>query len=139
MSNVVNLSKLTAYALVQEGEKTSLTKLVPYALEQGSYGTVFQDVGANKPVYRDAPSGGVPYVDMSATSASLKVNVPVAGTYTLIVFKADQTFDVSEIDLVVGDQTLPVTDDFNQIAALFGSGLHRFTINAVKEGMKARI
>lgn len=139
MSNVINLSKLVVYALSQEEEKATLTKLVPYAVELGNYGTVYQNTEADRPLYRDAPSGGVPYADMSATGAFLKVNVPTAGTFTFIVYKADQTFDVFESDLVAGEQTLPVTDDFNQIVGLFGANIHRFTIDAVKEGMKARI
>ena len=110
-----------------------------YATEQGEYGNVFQDVGADRPLYRDAPSGGVPYADMSATGAYFKISVGIAGTYTFIVYKSDQTFDVFEADLVVGPQTLPVTDDFNQIVGLYGKNLHRFTIDAVKEGIKARI
>ena len=139
MTNPINLTKLNTYVLEQEGEKISLSKLNTYALEQGDYGTLYQDVDADRPVYREAPSGGVPYVDMSATGASFKTNIPIEGTYTIIVYKADQTFNVFETDFTAGINTLPVTDDFNQLAALLGSNLHRFTIDAVKEGMKARI
>ena len=139
MTNPINLSKLNTYVVQQEGEKISLTKLNTYVLEQPDAAPIYQDIDADRPVYRDAPSGGVPYVDMSATGASLKISVTTTGTHTFIVYKADQTFDVFEGELITGANTLPVTDDFNQIVVLFGGNLHRFTIDAVKEGMKARI
>lgn len=117
----------------------NVTKLNTYAVEQISYDRIYQDTDADRPVYREAPSGGVPYVDMSATGASLKVNIPEADTFTFIVYKADQTFEVYESDLVEGENTLPVTEDFNQVVMLKGRDLNYKTIESVKEGMKARV
>lgn len=134
-----NLTKINTYVLEAEGDNLALSKINTYVLEQTVFGAVFQDVDADRPIYRDAPSGGIPYVDMSATGASLKLDVQEAGSYTFIVYKADQTFVVSVETLLIGVNTLPVTDDFNQIAVLKGKNLHRFTIDAVKEGMKARV
>ena len=134
-----NLTKLNTYVLETEGNNLALSKMNTYVLEQTTFGFVFQDVNADRPIYRDAPSGGVPYVDMSATGASLKLDVQEAGSYTFIVYKADQTFTVSVETLTLGVNTLPVTDDFNQIVVLKGQNLNRLTIDAIKEGMKARI
>ena len=139
MTNPINLTKLNTYVLELEGPNIGLSKLNTYVLEQGNYGALYQTVDADRPVYREAPSGGVPYVDMSATGAAFKVSIPIPGTYTIIVYKSDQTFNVFEADFVAGENVFPVTDDFNQVAALLGANLHRFTIDAVKEGMKARI
>lgn len=134
-----NLTKLNTYVAELEVEKLALTKLNTYTVELAKYGDVYQSVEADRPLYRDAPSGGIPYIDMSATGASLDVYVVEAGTYTLIIYNANQTFTVSEVEFTAGTNTLPLTEDFNQIVGLKGSNLHRFTIDAVKEGMKARI
>ena len=134
-----NLTKINTYAVETEGEKIALSKLNTYAVELTTFGDVYQTVDADRPLYRDAPTGGIPYIDMSGTGAALKVNIPVADTYTVIIYNADQTFSVSEVDFVVGENALTITEDFNQLAALKGKNLHRFTIDAVKEGMKARI
>lgn len=134
-----NLTKLNTYVVELEAEKIALTKLNTYTVELARYGDVYQSVEADRPLYRDAPSGGIPYIDMSATGASLDVDVVEAGTYTLIIYNADQTFTVSEVEFTAGTNTLPLTADFNQIVGLKGGNLHRFTIDAVKEGMKARV
>ena len=135
----ISLTKLNTYAVVTETPKIGLTKLNTYTVELTTSGEVYQATEADRPLYRDAPTGGIPYIDMSATGASLDVSVPDTGTYTLIFYNADATFTVSEVEFTSGANTIPITEDFNQLVGLRGGNLHRFTIDAVKEGMKARV
>ena len=135
----INLTKQNTYVLLTETEKISVTKLNTYALTQDQFGVLFQSTDADRPIYRAAPTSGIPYVDMEATGASLDVTVLTGGVYTFVVFKEDQTFDVFESTLVAGTNTLPVTTNFNQVAAFLGARMHRYTIEAIKAGMRARI
>lgn len=156
MTNNVNLSKAVTYAVaqidpsarvskavtyaVQQTIGAKLSKAVPYGVSQLNYGTLYQDESSKRPVYREAPAGGIPYVDMSAIDAELKVGVPYDGTYTFIIYNADETFTVVEEELTAGENVAPITEDFNQCAVILNpnAGLHRFAIESIKEGMKAR-
>jgi len=154
MTNNVNLSKINQYAVTQQDDLelskinqyavTQLvgvrnTKINTYASKQTAFGVFYQDVDSKRPVYRAAPSGGIPYVDMSSTDAELKVRVPFTDTYTFIVYYADETFDNFESDLTAGENVVPITDDFNQAALIRGANIHRYVIGSVEEGMKARV
>jgi len=154
MTDNVNLSKVNAYAVEQSGDAARVRKVNTYVVEQSvpanlkkvnTYSVnqtevtwLYQDEAAKKPVYREAPTGGIPYVDMSASSAELKIDVKTADTYTMILYKADETFTVSEHDFTAGTNTAPITEDFNQCIFIRGKDLHRYTISAIKEGMKQR-
>jgi len=155
MTDNVNLSKFVSYAVeqttdalrlskdityaVEQTVGARLSKNVSYAVEQVQYFELYQDDPSKRPVYRAAPSGGIPYVDMSATSAELKVRVVESDTYTFIIYNADETFTVVEEDLTAGDNVVPITEDFNQCVMIRGVNIHRFAVESVKEGMKARV
>lgn len=153
MTSYVNLSKINQYAVSQYDAlklykintyATSqviagrLSKVNQYASEQTFFGVFYQDDDSKRPVYRGAPTGGIPYVDMSATNAELKVRVPFTDTYTFVVYYADQTLDNFETDLTAGENVVPITEDFNQAALLRGNNIHRYVIGSIEEGMKAR-
>lgn len=138
MSTYTNLYKQNTYA-VEQRISNNLYKQNTYAVEAVGYGVFYQDDASKKPVYREAPTGGIPYVDMSSTDAELKVNVPFADTYTFIVYYADETFDNFEVEFDAGENVVPITEDFNQACMIQGQNVHRFVIKSVEEGMKARV
>jgi len=135
----VKANKVNTYAVELAEPALKTKKVNTYAVEQVKYGELYQDVSGDRPTYRAAPSGGIPYVDQSDTSASMKLRVPIAGYYTFIVYKDDQTFSTEEYELTQGENTLPITDNFNQIVVLKGRNIHRYTIRAIQEGMKERV
>lgn len=157
MTNTVNVSKVNTYAVQQRDPSVVSTKVNAYAVaqrqailsskvnayavKQTAYGELYQDATSEKPLYREAPTGGVPYIDQTQTGASFLINVYAADSYTFIVYKDDQTFSVEEHDLVQGENEFPITDNFNQIVMLRGkqTSFSHYLIGAIKEGMKARV
>jgi len=140
MTDNINTSKYVVYAVEVDDPVTRASKVVTYAVEDEVFGSLYQDDAGKKPVYREAPTGGIPYVDMSATSAELKINVVAAGTYTFIIYNADETFTIIEDELTAGENVAPITEDFNQCVVIKRKekNIHRYAINSIKEGMKAR-
>lgn len=71
-------------------------------------GDAKQATALSRPAYRVGPK---PYIEFGAGEA-LEVNIILPGTYTVILFKSDQTFQVSQVTLPSGPYAL--TQDFNQ-------------------------
>lgn len=137
MTTYANISKINTY-VVRQRVSANVSKINTYAVTQKSYGVLYQDEDSKRPVYREAPTGGIPYIDMSATDAEFNVEVPYDDTYTFVIYNADETFTVSEEELTSGVNVAPITEDFNQCVIVRGKNLHRFLIDSIKEGMKAR-
>jgi len=153
MTDNVNLSKAVTYAVQQQNAArvskavpyavsqviaSRLSKAVSYGVSQQQFGVLYQQENSKRPVYREAPTGGIPYVDMSATSAELNVGVPYDDSYTFVIYNADETFTVVEEELTAGENVAPITEDFNQCVIIRGKNIHRYAIESIKEGMKAR-
>lgn len=138
MTSNVNLSKFVVYAVEQQEPGIRLSKNISYVVEQAKYGTFYQDESAKRPTYREASSGSIAYFDMSDTGVEFNTAVPLEGTYTLIVYYADETFEVSEVDFDAGENVVPITENFNQACIIRGKNIHRYVIGSIKEGMKAR-
>lgn len=133
-----DITKVNAYAVVQN-QAAKASKVNTYVVQQEVYGVLYQDEPSKRPVYRSAPSGGIPYIDMSDTNAELKVNVPYEDNYTFIVYNADETFTTYVESLTQGENISPIVEDFNQCVVIRGNNIHRFVIDSIKEGMKARV
>jgi hypothetical protein len=137
----IAISKVSSYAVSMQPEKQQISKVSSYAVEQDfGFGELYQGVGAEKPSYNDG-GAGVPYISMTDAGVSFNVTVVIPGVHTFIVYNSSQVFSVFEENLVLGENTFPVTEDWNQVVMLKGSerDYHRYVYDAIKAGMEARV
>ena len=82
----------------------------------GYSGDLYQDVPLDRPLYI---SGSVPYLDFSE-GRSLKVNVVLPGTYTVVIYHDDETVTTQTVNFTMGINTVPA-ENFNQMVIVYGT------------------
>lgn len=130
----ITAHKGVAYAVEQPVQTMDVHKAVAYAVESADLsGNAKQSTAGARPIYRDGPR---PYCDYSAGD-SLQVNLPNTAVYTVIVYKPDDTFEITTPTLTAGVNTLPIVD-FNQVVVVQGT-LSAIALESVKATMRGRV
>ena len=123
----INLYAVEMVPLYLEAQKIAL-----YAAElPDATGNAKQATAADRPIYRAGPE---PYVEFG-TGDSLAVNIMFADTYTIVTYRADDTFTVQSVSLPAGPTTLNA--NFNQVAIIRGT-LSRIALASIKRTMRQR-
>lgn len=141
------LTKATKYVVYQKPADIRLSKATQYAVYDGQFtGHLYQDVGASRPIYREATTTELAHIDLEATGAEFKINIytiePTA-VYTIVYLKPDSTFGAYTQTMTTGPNTLNQTENFNQLWICHGDYLlgepHRYALDSIKKGMLARL
>lgn len=93
-------------------------------------GDARQTASGNRPAYRAGPD---PYVEFGP-GETLSVNLLFPGKYTLIRYKADDTFEITTMTLTPGPFVLD--NDFNQAALVLNAST--IAIASIKHTMRVR-
>lgn len=111
-----DMCKAVAYLVEGKIPKAEAFKVLGYAYEgPDTSGNAFQDATLEKPLYR---TGTLPYVEF-ITGSSLKINSLFGGIHTLVIYTQAGEFDIHQITLAAGENTLP-TVNFNQCVVVRG-------------------